>query len=245
MNYRQLLDILEDNEFSFKREGKGSHSIYEGRHSDKNWIVTLAYKKLGEDVKPGTLSSITGNQVSQKDFSVTKRLALNTKPPEWTGVFLWSVRSAGEQYGGLSCWWAFSKSSGVGGITMSQSLSYEVSRHKQGRRHPLQNGIRRPIRSCGLLDAEGAIRRTTSRKAFAEATHSKFDPSFPLHISIAKAGEAATAGVAEQLEIIRRERGPKLTVTVARRELRKWLRESAEGKAVEQAVGKLLQSPSC
>ena len=38
-----------------------------------------------------------------------------------------------------------------------------------------------------------------------------------------------------------------VTVTIARRELRKWLRESAEGKAAEEAVEKLLrteQSPT-
>ena len=31
-----------------------------------------------------------------------------------------------------------------------------------------------------------------------------------------------------------------MTVTIARREIRKWLRESEEGKAVEEAVGALL-----
>ena len=31
-----------------------------------------------------------------------------------------------------------------------------------------------------------------------------------------------------------------MTVTIARRELRKWLRESAEGQAVEDVVGRLL-----
>ena len=75
----------------------------------------------------------------------------------------------------------------------------------------------------------------------------EFNPSVALHNSISKAGEAAATGVAQQLEQLREERGSKLTVTIARRELRKWLRESAEGKAVEEAVGELLEgagSPS-
>ena len=67
----------------------------------------------------------------------------------------------------------------------------------------------------------------------------EFDPSNSLHLAISKAGEAAAAGAAKQLEQLRQDR-PKLTVTIARRELRKWLRASAEGKAVEEGVGKLL-----
>ena len=66
-----------------------------------------------------------------------------------------------------------------------------------------------------------------------------FDASNPLHLAISTAGEAAAAGAAKQLEQLRQDR-PKLTVTIARRELRKWLRASAEGKAVEEGVGKLL-----
>ena len=66
-----------------------------------------------------------------------------------------------------------------------------------------------------------------------------FDAANPLHAEITKAGEAAAAGAAKQLEQLRKERD-NLTVTVARRELRQWLRASAEGKAVEAAVGRLL-----
>ena len=67
----------------------------------------------------------------------------------------------------------------------------------------------------------------------------EFDADNPLHLAISKAGAAAATGAAEQLEQLRQDR-PKLTVTIARRELRKWLRASAEGKAVEEGVGKLL-----
>ena len=62
----------------------------------------------------------------------------------------------------------------------------------------------------------------------------------PLHAKIAEAGATAAAGASQQLERLRQERGSKLTVTVARRELRKWLRASEEGAAVEAAVGELL-----
>ena len=68
----------------------------------------------------------------------------------------------------------------------------------------------------------------------------EFDPSQELHASIAEAGAKAATGAGKQLEKLRKERGDKLTVAIARRELRKWLRASKEGKAVEAAVGKLL-----
>ena len=67
----------------------------------------------------------------------------------------------------------------------------------------------------------------------------EFDAANPLHLGISKAGEAAAAGAAKQLERLRQNR-PKLTVIIARRELRKWLRAPAEGKAVEEGVGELL-----
>ncbi len=67
----------------------------------------------------------------------------------------------------------------------------------------------------------------------------EFDPADGLHESIAAAGEAAAKGSAEQLEKLREERD-RVTVTIARRELRKLLRGSAEGQAVEDAVGSLL-----
>ncbi len=68
----------------------------------------------------------------------------------------------------------------------------------------------------------------------------EFDPGNEQHIAIAKAGEAAAQGAAHQLEQLREQRD-RVTVTVARRELRKWLRESKEGKVVEREVGRLLR----
>ena len=69
----------------------------------------------------------------------------------------------------------------------------------------------------------------------------EFDSSVGLHVEISEAGAVAAKGAAERLERLREER-EKVTVTVARREIRKWLRESEEGRAVEDAVGRLLGS---
>ena len=66
-----------------------------------------------------------------------------------------------------------------------------------------------------------------------------FDAGNPLHVEVSEAGEAAAAGAAKQLERLRQERD-RVTVTIARRELRKWLRASDEGQAVEDVVGRLL-----
>ena len=71
----------------------------------------------------------------------------------------------------------------------------------------------------------------------------EFDPAQELHFVIAAAGATAQAAAGNRLEELRRLRerqDDKLTVTVARRELRTWLRTSPEGKAVETAVGRLL-----
>ena len=67
----------------------------------------------------------------------------------------------------------------------------------------------------------------------------EFDSGNSLHVRASQAGEAAAQGVAKQLAQLRQDRG-EVTVTIARRELRKWLRESTEGKAAEEAVEKLL-----
>ena len=67
----------------------------------------------------------------------------------------------------------------------------------------------------------------------------EFDPGNGQHTEIAKAGEEAAQGAAQQMAQLRKQRD-KVTVTIARRELRRWLRESPEGKAVEQVVGQLL-----
>ena len=68
----------------------------------------------------------------------------------------------------------------------------------------------------------------------------EFDPSQNLHTTIADAGASAATAAKAQLAKLRTERGDDLTVTIARRELRHWLRASNEGNAVESAVTKLL-----
>ena len=66
-----------------------------------------------------------------------------------------------------------------------------------------------------------------------------FNPDDPLHVEVSEAGRVAADGAADQLERLRQER-ERVTVTIARRELRNWLRESEAGKAVEEAVRDLL-----
>ena len=64
----------------------------------------------------------------------------------------------------------------------------------------------------------------------------EFDASDADHVAVSEAGRDAADGVERELLNLR-QRYPKLTVTIARREIRKWLRESAEGKRVEDVVG--------
>ena len=68
----------------------------------------------------------------------------------------------------------------------------------------------------------------------------EFDPEDPLHVAIAEAGKAAADGAAKQLTHLRQDRS-RVTVTIARRELRAWLRDSHEGRAVEAVMGRLLE----
>ena len=69
----------------------------------------------------------------------------------------------------------------------------------------------------------------------------EYDNSEPLHQEIAEAGAAAALGAAARLAELRAERGASVSVTIARRELRAWLRAGAEGRAVEGVVKSLLQ----
>ena len=67
----------------------------------------------------------------------------------------------------------------------------------------------------------------------------EFHSGNSVHIRVSQAGETAAQGATKQLTELRRDRG-EVTVTVARREIRKWLRESKEGKGVEEVVRELL-----
>ena len=71
----------------------------------------------------------------------------------------------------------------------------------------------------------------------------EYDPANPLHADISDAGKAAAAGAKRQLARVRAQRQESrrvFSVTVARRELRNWLRSSPQGQRVEQAVSELL-----
>ena len=68
----------------------------------------------------------------------------------------------------------------------------------------------------------------------------EFDPSQELHATISEAGATAAAAAENKLAELREDRGDRLTVTIVRRELRKWLRTSTEGRNVEAAVTRLL-----
>ena len=68
----------------------------------------------------------------------------------------------------------------------------------------------------------------------------EFDPNEELHSVIADAGATAANSAGKKLAEVRERRGDKMTVTIARRELRSWLRTSDEGKSVENSVTKLL-----
>ncbi len=71
-----------------------------------------------------------------------------------------------------------------------------------------------------------------------------YDESDDLHQEIAAAGASAAASAASVLADLRVARATakkSFTVTIARRELRKWLSESEEGQRVEVLVGRLLK----
>ena len=67
----------------------------------------------------------------------------------------------------------------------------------------------------------------------------EYDASDSTHVAMSDAGRQAAEGVERELGNLR-QRYARLTVTIARREIRKWLRESVEGKRVEEVVGVLL-----
>ena len=68
----------------------------------------------------------------------------------------------------------------------------------------------------------------------------EFDEGAPLHRELAWLGETATAQAAQQLADLRAQPGHRLTVAIARRELRRWLRGSEVGAAAAGAVARLL-----
>lgn len=68
----------------------------------------------------------------------------------------------------------------------------------------------------------------------------EFDAENDLHVSVSDAGRRAAEGAAARLSELYEERD-RVTVTIARRELRAWLRGSDAGREVEGVVGRLLE----
>ena len=58
MTFGRVVEVLEENGFAFERNGKGTHRIYKGTYSGKNWTVVLSFGRPNEDVKAPTLGSI-------------------------------------------------------------------------------------------------------------------------------------------------------------------------------------------
>ena len=68
----------------------------------------------------------------------------------------------------------------------------------------------------------------------------EFDPDDALHLEVSEAGKGAETGAVLELGRVREERGDDVSVSIVRRELRKWLRSSGEGKRSEAVVTELL-----
>ena len=67
----------------------------------------------------------------------------------------------------------------------------------------------------------------------------EFDAGNDLHVSVSDAGRRAAEGAAARLSELYEERD-RVTVTIARRELRVWLRGSVVGREVEDLVGRVI-----
>ena len=68
----------------------------------------------------------------------------------------------------------------------------------------------------------------------------EYDAGDALHVGISAAGKSAAEGAGREFTRLRDERGDDVSVRIARRELRAWLRASAEGMRVEEVVGELM-----
>ncbi len=91
-----------------------------------------------------------------------------------------------------------------------------------------------PLMSKGLFGARDL------QKHLWKLRIPEFDPADSLHAAIADAGMAAAGGAGRLLDRLRANREDDLTSAYARHEIREWLAISDEGRAVEDAVGRLL-----
>lgn len=72
----------------------------------------------------------------------------------------------------------------------------------------------------------------------------EYDDDNPLHRDIVAAAVEATAGATallQEVQATRAAQGKSTTATIARREIRNWLAQSAEGQQVERLVAQLLK----
>ena len=102
------------------------------------------------------------------------------------------------------------------------------------------NALREAVRP---LMSKGQFGARDLQKHLWKLPVPEFDPALKLHVTIADAGATAGGGAKERLAELReqyKQQEKELTVTIARRELRRWLRTSDEGMAVENTVGPLL-----
>ena len=95
-------------------------------------------------------------------------------------------------------------------------------------------------RSATPFMSKGQFRAQDVQKHLWKLPIPEYDPGTQTHMEISQAAAAAKTGAVAQLTMLRHARGDKLTVNIARRELRKWLRTSDEGRTVETAVATLL-----
>lgn len=59
MNFRRFIEIIEAHDFQIHRHGATSHRQY--RRVDGSgvvWIVTVAYHRIQDDIRPGTLANM-------------------------------------------------------------------------------------------------------------------------------------------------------------------------------------------
>ncbi len=90
------------------------------------------------------------------------------------------------------------------------------------------------------LMAKGQFGARHLQKHLWKLSIPEYDTTNCLHQNIATAGQAAASGAAQQLKVLRQERGAAVSTTIVRRELRRWLAQSGEGEQIETLVKQLL-----
>ncbi len=67
-SYKDVKKFLEQNDFSFARQGKGSHETWVKRGEPKDFVVTLSKKKI---IPTGTMENIIRQSgIPKKDWKL-------------------------------------------------------------------------------------------------------------------------------------------------------------------------------